>query len=150
MALSLLATLERGTVRACYSTVDFESAIRGLLVHPLQASGMSSSGIDAAIESVLRREESGTTRSGALALPHARISGIPQIIAGLGVNANGVYGDSEARVVLTFVSPMDAAGDHLRFLSIAARTFRDRVLLERVQAATSRDAILDVLREANV
>lgn len=144
-APSLIATLERGAVRVGYRTVDFASAVRGLLVQPLLASGVSPSRVDEIVEGVLRREEAGSTCSGPIALPHARISGIPGIVAGLGVNPDGVYTNADARVILAFVSPMEAAGDHLRFLSVAAKTFRDPSLLERMQSARTKEDLLAIL-----
>jgi mannitol/fructose-specific phosphotransferase system IIA component (Ntr-type) len=146
MTSTLLMTLERGTLRMGYRTVDFASAVRGLLVKPLLDRGVSPSHVDAIVESVLKREEVGSTSSGPIALPHARISGIPEIIAGLGVNATGIYGDNPARVMLAFVSPMEATAEHLRFLSTSAKTFRDRTFLERVQTATTTDELRELLR----
>lgn len=130
-----------------YGTVDFESAVRGLLVQPLLERGVSPSGVDDVLEAVLKREEAGATGSGAIALPHARISGIPDIVAGLGINRSGIYPRSETRVMLAFVSPTEAAGEHLRFLSAAAKTFRDPVLLQRAQSAGSREDLLTLLRD---
>ncbi len=146
MTTSLLATLERGTLRVDYSTVDFESAVRGLLVEPLLQAGISPGRVDEVVEAVLRREETGSTCSGPFALPHARFSGIPDIVAGLGVNPRGVYGENRPRVMLAFVSPMEAAGDHLRFLSTAAKAFRDPSFVERILGATSREDLLALLR----
>jgi len=140
-----MTTLQRGTIRIDYHTVDFESAVRGLLVQPLLARGVSPSRIDEIVRSVMQREETGSTCSGPIALPHARISGIPEIIAGLGINANRIYPDGDARVMLAFVSPVEAAGDHLRFLSSAAKTFRDPVFQQRVQAAKNPEDFLALL-----
>ena len=142
MANALAATLAHGTVRVGYSTSDFESAVRGLLVQPLLDRGVSPSRVDEIVDGVLRREEAGSTRSGAVALPHARITGIPEIVGGLGVNPNRMFPDGETRVMLAFVSPVEAAGDHLRFLSAAAKTFRDAAFLRRVQEAGSREELL--------
>lgn len=134
--------LEHGAIRVPYHTVDFESAVRGLLVPPLLQSGVSPSRVDDIIECVLRREEAGSTCSGPIALPHGRISGIASIVAGLGINREGIYSGGDARVMLAFVSPQEAAGDHLRFLSSAAKTLRNPSLLDRLQnAATSTDVL---------
>jgi PTS system nitrogen regulatory IIA component len=148
MSSPLVTALERGTIRVHYSTVDFESAVRGLLVHPLLECGVSPARVDEIVESVLRREETGSTCAGPLALPHARVNGIPAIVAGIGVNPNGIHPHSDARVMLAFVSPLEAAGEHLRFLSLAARTFRDPSMQQRVQAVESSEELLALLRGA--
>ena len=145
MTTPLLAILERGTVRVDYRTVDFESAVRGLLAQSLIERGLSSDRIDQIIVAVQRREDTGSTCSGPIALPHARVDGIPGIVAGLGINANGIWPQAETRVMLAFVSPTDAAGEHLRFLSSAAKTLRDPSLLSRILEAPSRADVLALL-----
>ncbi len=147
MANPLASTLEQGIIRVGYSTPDFASAVRGLLVQPLLDRGISASRVDEIVGSVLRREEAGSTCAGPVALPHARVSGIPAIIAGLGANATGVCADGETRVMLAFVSPAEAAGEHLRFLSMVAKTFRDAAFVQRVQRANNADEILALFRD---
>lgn len=144
-AETLPSIIQRGTIRVGYHTVDFESAVRGLIVSPLLEHGVSPSRVDEIVDSVLEREKAGTTCAGPIALPHARISGIPKIVAGLGINRDGVYPGGSARLILAFVSPQDAAAEHLRFLSSAAKTFRTSVLLDQLLAASSADDVLAAL-----
>ena len=47
--------------------------------------------------------------------------------------------------MLAFVSPTDAAGEHLRFLSSAAKTLRDPKLLARILEAPTRADVLALL-----
>lgn len=145
-AESLASILQRGTVRVGYDTVDFATAVRGLLVAPLLAHGVSPSRVDEIVECVLQREGAGSTCSGPIALPHARTGGIPRIVAGLGINREGIYPGGTARVMLAFVSPQEASADHLRFLSSAAKTFRDSAMLDRLLAAETEEGVLGLLR----
>lgn len=147
MPVSLVQTLEHGSIRVGYHTADFESAVRGLLVQPLLGRGVSASRVDEIVDGVLQRERTGSTCSGPIALPHARIPAIPAIIAGIGINADGIWPEADARVMLAFISPTEAAGEHLRFLSLAAKTFRDQALLQRIVAAASADDVLAELRD---
>jgi PTS system nitrogen regulatory IIA component len=142
LASPLLPVVQRGVIRLQYHTTDFASAVRGLLVMPLLESGISPATVDDIVGAVLKREETGSTCAGPIALPHARISGIPTIIAGLGINPAGIYGGDGPRVMLAFVSPQDAPGEHLRFLSAAAKTFRNPAFLERLQSASSTEDVL--------
>ena len=145
MTTPLAAALQNGTLRVGYTTADFPSAVRGLLAEQLVERGIASSRVDEIIDSVLRREETGSTCSGPIALPHARVSGLASIVAGMGVNPAGVYPKGETRVMLAFVSPAEAAGEHLRFLSLVAKTFRDGGLVQRVLGAGSPDELLALL-----
>lgn len=147
-AESLTAAVQRGVVRVPYSTVDFQTAVRGLLVSPLLACGVSPARVDEIVDCVLKREQTGSTCSGPIALPHARTGGIPTIVAGLGINPAGVYPGGSTRVMLAFVTPQDAAAEHLRFLSSAAKTFRDSAFLDRLQAAATPEDVLALLRDA--
>ena len=148
MASPLTTALEHGTIRVGYATADFGSAVRGLLVQPLLDRGMSAARVDEIVDGVLRREAQASTSSGAIALPHARVSGLPEIVAGLGVNPNGLYPNAQTRVMLAFVSPAEAAGEHLRFLSLVAKTFRDAALVQRVQTAASREELFALLTDS--
>jgi len=145
MASLLASVLDRDAVRIGYATVDFESAVRGLLAHELIARGVSPNRVDAIVNAVQKREETGSTCSGPIALPHARCEMLPGIIAGLGINPNGIWPNAETRVMLAFVSPVDAAGEHLRFLSSAAKALRDPVLRSQILEARTEDEVLALL-----
>jgi len=147
VANPLASTLELGTIRVGYATADFASAVRGLLVQPLLDRGIGAPRVDDIVGAVLRREEAGSTCAGPVALPHARISGIPSIIAGLGVNASGICEGGETSVMLAFVSPAEAAGEHLRFLAMVAKTFRDGAFVQRLLRANNAEEILALFRD---
>jgi PTS system nitrogen regulatory IIA component len=148
MTNPLAAALQNGTFRVGYMTADFPSAVRGLLAEQLVERGIAGSRVDQIIDSVLRREETGSTCSGPIALPHARVSGLGSIVAGIGVNREGVYPKGETRVMLAFVSPAEAAGEHLRFLSLVAKTFRDGGFVQRVLGAGSEDELLALFTDS--
>ena len=61
---SLPSLLGRGTIRVGYSTVDFETAVRGLLVAPLLAHGVNPARVDDIVDCVLKREGAGSTCAG--------------------------------------------------------------------------------------
>jgi mannitol/fructose-specific phosphotransferase system IIA component (Ntr-type) len=145
---SLPSVMARGAIRVGYSTADFETAVRGLLVAPLLEQGVSPAKIDEIVECVLKREGTGSTCAGPIALPHARVAGIPRIVAGLGINPVGIYQGGSARVMLAFVSPQDAAAEHLRFLSAVAKTFRESAFLDRLQSAATPEDVIALLRDA--
>jgi mannitol/fructose-specific phosphotransferase system IIA component (Ntr-type) len=144
---TLAAAVQRGIVRVPYAMADFASAVRGLLEPPLLASGVSADRLDEIVDGVLKREQTGSTCAGPIALPHARTGGISTIVAGLGINPGGVYPGGSTRVMLAFVTPQDAAAEHLRFLSSAAKTFRDSAFLDRLLNAATSDDVLALLTD---
>lgn len=145
MPTPLATILDRDAIRVGYATIDFESAIRGLLAHELIARGVSPNRVDDIVEAVQRREETGSTCAGPIALPHARCEMLPGIIAGLGINPNGIWPGAETRVMLAFVSPLAAAGEHLRFLSSAAKALRDPTLRSQILEAKTPGDVLALL-----
>jgi mannitol/fructose-specific phosphotransferase system IIA component (Ntr-type) len=143
---TLSSILQRGVVRVGFQAPDFASAVRALLAQPLRDAGVEPSRVDEVIACVLEREQAGTTCTGPVALPHGRAQGIDAIVAGLGISRDVIYPGGSARVMLAFVSPHDAASEHLRFLSLAAKTLRDPALLGRLQAAATPGEVFDLLR----
>ena len=140
MTQRLISTLETGTILVGLEAASLAEAVRALLAPSLSAGNLD---LEKTVEAVLQREETGSTCSGEVALPHARVAGVPGIIAGFGINRNAIYGD--VRFVLAFVSPQDAPGDHLRFLSEAAKVFRNEALLEQLLEAKNREEVLVAL-----
>jgi mannitol/fructose-specific phosphotransferase system IIA component (Ntr-type) len=145
MANLLSAVFGPEAIRIGFAAADFESAVRGLLEGELLERGVPETRIDSIIDAVRRREATGTTCSGPIALPHARIDDLPGIVAGLGINPKGIYPGEATQVMLAFVSPTDAAGDHLRFLSSAASVLRKADLRARIMDASTADEVLSLL-----
>jgi mannitol/fructose-specific phosphotransferase system IIA component (Ntr-type) len=142
----LTRVLEAGTIRVDFAAPDLSHAVRDLLVPALAAHHIAAARIDAMVDAVLKREESGSTSSGAVALPHARVSDLPAIITGFGINASGIYGGGDVQFLMTFVSPQESPSEHLRFLSEAAKVFRSDALLDRLREAKSAEDVLQILR----
>jgi PTS system nitrogen regulatory IIA component len=85
-----------------------------------------------------------------VAIPHARISGIPEIQAALGICPDGVAFDAiDGRPVHIFVAilaPEQQSSRHLKVLARVSRVLRDPSTRERlIAAATPADAIEIVL-----
>src|SRR2546421_11308881 len=125
----LTRALEKGTIRVGFEASDLSHAVRELLGGALAAHGVSE--VEAIVDAVLKREETSSTSSGAVALPHARVANVPEIITGFGINADGIYHGGNVQFVVAFVSPQESASEHLRFLSEAARVFRNDAILDR-------------------
>lgn len=144
----LASVLETGVVRVEFEAESFERAVHDLLVPALLSHGIGGERLDAIVDAVLTRERTGSTCAGPLALPHARVAGVPEIICGLGVNRRGIYPDAGVRFMIAFVSPQEATADHLRFLSEAARTFRSQALLDSLAGAATPGDAIEVIRSA--
>lgn len=100
------------------------------------------------------REQLGSTGFGqGVAIPHAKIDGLPKIY-GLFVRlAEPVdYKAIDARpvdLVFLLLSPPDAGAEHLKALAAISRVTRDVATLERMRGARSRDALAALLMGAD-
>jgi PTS system fructose-specific IIA component/PTS system nitrogen regulatory IIA component len=146
MSERLMKALEAGTIRVGFEAADLAQAVRDLLSPALFAHNIAADRVDDIVSAVLKREENGTTCSGEVALPHARSADVPTIITGFATNGRAIYDGANVRFMLTFVSPQDAPADHLRFLSEAAKVFRNEALLERLLDAKTAGDVVNVLR----
>jgi PTS system nitrogen regulatory IIA component len=113
-------------------------------------------GIDAgvALAGLNEREQLGSTGFGqGVAIPHAKIEGLPQIYSLFARLSEPVdYKAIDSRpvdLVFLLLSPPDAGAEHLKALAAISRVTRDGATLERLRGARSRDALAAVLMGAD-
>ena len=104
-----------------------------------------------ALEAILARERIASTMvTPGIALPHARILGIENILSALAICPNGIKVKAEeppTYLFLLFVSPIDGLKNHLRFLAGASALFqKENFLKELLQLKTS-ESILEKIKE---
>jgi PTS system nitrogen regulatory IIA component len=96
------------------------------------------------------RERLGSTGfGGGVAIPHARIAGLPRIVVIVVRLAQAIefqaVDDNPVDIVVAMLSPPDAGADHLKALARVSRRFRDRTLVAKLRGAGSRDAFYALL-----
>jgi PTS system nitrogen regulatory IIA component len=100
------------------------------------------------------REQLGSTGFGqGVAIPHAKIDGLPEIYAlfarlGEPVDYKAIDG-RPVDLVFLLLSPPGAGAEHLKALAAISRVTRDAATLERLRGARSRDALAAVLLGAD-
>ncbi len=103
------------------------------------------------LKDILRREQIGSTGiAPGIALPHARVRDLKDIVSVLGIYRAGVKMNADEdpiHIFLLFVSPAGAMNHHLKFLASASSLFQThgfaRILMEFTTAA----AVLEKIRE---
>src|SRR5829696_8327343 len=93
-SIRLADVIASGAVVVPLEECSFDDAIAALLRPALTRAGLPKQAIDGCIETVLRRESAGSTASGRAALPHGRTDVVSTVVAGLGLNRNGIAGRS--------------------------------------------------------
>ena len=102
------------------------------------------------MESAVEREKLGSTGVGdGVAIPHARLRGLPEPRAVLGVFRPGVdFGAPDvqpADIVALLLSPDEAGADHLKALARISRALRSPDNRTLIRQSTSSDALTSLL-----
>jgi mannitol/fructose-specific phosphotransferase system IIA component (Ntr-type) len=147
VSMSLAGLLKSEYILVSLHTETLRDAVSQLLAIPLANAGLTPEVVTAAVETVMKREADGTTCIPPVALPHGRTREVTHVVAGLGINAQGVVSERpEMKIILAFVSPLDASSLHLRFLSEAARVLRQESVVAGLLKARDATEALAIIR----
>jgi len=131
-----------------------ETVIREM-VESLRAAGYFKGGeLEDIVRAILKREQLGSTGIGrAVAIPHSKHQTADRLIGTVAISRAGVPFDSldgePVHVFVLLISPQDRPGDHLRALENVSRSLRDDGFVRALRAATTRDAIWNLLDSAD-
>jgi mannitol/fructose-specific phosphotransferase system IIA component (Ntr-type) len=106
------------------------------------------------VKAILKRELLGSTGIGrGVAIPHTKHSSVDRLIGTVAISPQGVGFESldgePVHVFVLLISPQDRPGDHLRALENVSRSLRDDGFVRSLRHASSRDAIWNLLDEAD-
>lgn len=96
---------------------------------------------------LLQREEMGSTAIGGyIALPHARVDSIKDVVICLAVSSEGLEFDSldqePVNIIALLLSNQKEAGLHLKMLAHLARMLRDKYFVQQLKNAKSQEEVL--------
>lgn len=125
------------------------------LMHELGDIAHASYGVDAqiAVEALQERESLGPTGVGhGVALPHARLPGVENVVGALVLLQAPIDFDAVDRqpVDLAFAlfAPVDAGVEHLKALALVSRTLRDTQLCAKLRANPDAATLYAIVTEA--
>ncbi len=139
---------------------EFASSDRNGVIHELvdvlaQTGALESSEVDGVTKQIVAREKKrGTTGFGkGVAAPHAKLPGLPRVVAAVGRSSRGVDfssldGEPVFGVVL-ILSPEEQAEEHLRAMDLVFRHLQQERFRKFLKQADRADKIYDLLREAD-
>ncbi len=104
------------------------------------------------LATIVQREEMGSTAIGGhIALPHARINSIENILLSLCIIKEGVDFDSldekPVNIVVLLLSSKAQAGVHLKTLAFLARMLRDKYFVQRLRNTKEKEEIVSLLNQ---
>ena len=99
---------------------------------------------------LLEREKLGSTGIGEnVAIPHAKMKGLNQIIAAFGISKNGVEFDSLDQKPVNFIflllAPENATGIHLKALARISRLLKNQEFKSKLLNASNREDIYNII-----
>jgi PTS system nitrogen regulatory IIA component len=98
-----------------------------------------------------RERVSSTGIGDGLAIPHARVSGLPRFFAALGISKTGIdFGAADAKPTHIFVvllTPEGAAREHLSTLARICRLFKRTAVRDELSQKESSAAIFDAMQK---
>ncbi len=126
---------------------DVGAAAATLLRKTLPHHGLASAEVERLVQAVLARERETPTLCGAIAIPHARDARVPDFIAAIGINREGVVeGAGAPRVLIAFLSPESRRAEHLDLLARLARLSRDQAAISAMAGAGGAGEVLEIIR----
>ncbi len=131
-----------------------EDAIRAMVASLCQAGSVKAEDEEGIVAAILKREELGSTGIGnGVAVPHTKHASVDKLVATVALAPSGVdfasLDGEPVFILFLLVSPPDRPGDHLRGLENISRHLRNQNFCKFLKQSTTREAILDLLREAD-
>ncbi len=104
------------------------------------------------VEVLLEREKLGSTGVGeGVAIPHAKVAGLPALAASLGRSSRGLdfraIDGRPTRLFLALFAPESAAGSHLQALARVSRLFKSAAFREALLSAPDAAAMWRLLQQ---
>lgn len=144
--------LVRGAVLVRPSYTTFADTIEGLVGALAAVGGLPSELADTATRLVRDREAVSSTAMVeiSVSIPHTRLDGVDQIVAGIAVSPKAVYQVADGLpicIVVLVLTPTDLINEHLEFLHSLSLLLQSAHLRESLRHATTAEEILLAIRE---
>lgn len=153
--MKLLDLVRRDAIIAELASEDRSAAIRELVQCLADAGALSAEQVESVVRSIVARERSrGTTGFGmGVAAPHAKLAGLPGVVAAVGRSARGIdfaaLDGKPVHCVFLVLSPDEQPDEHLRAMDLVFRHLRHERFRKFLRQAEGADQIYELLKEAD-
>ena len=134
---------------------DRNGTIRELVKVLATAGSIEADAVESVVKSIITRERTrGTTGFGkGVAAPHAKIEGLPRVVAAVGRSAEGIdFASLDGEPVFgvfLILSPADDAEQHLRAMDLVFRHLQQERFRKFLRQSDTPEKIYDLLREVD-
>ncbi len=153
--MKLTELVDQRCIAADLAARDRAAAIRELVQLFGTAGFVAEDDVEKVTKSILSRERSrGTTGFGkGVALPHAKIDGLPRVMAAVGRSAHGIDYDSHDGQpvfgIILVLSPTDQTETHLKAMELVYKQLQGEKFRKFLRQSDTPEKIYDLLREAD-
>ncbi len=153
--MKLLEIVHPGAIVCSLQSQERNGVVRELVDALAAAGQIGADAVENVTRSILARERSrGTTGFGkGAAAPHAKIEGLPRVVAAVGRSESGVDFASLDRepvfCVFLILSPAERPEEHLHAMDMVFRHLQQDTFRRFFRQSKDAAAILDLLREAD-
>ncbi|MBN2754793.1 MAG: PTS sugar transporter subunit IIA [Candidatus Goldbacteria bacterium] len=107
---------------------------------------------DVTIESLLEREELGSTGVGqGIAIPHSKTKGVKELIGAFAISKNGVEFDAldgePVHIFFLLLAPEGAAGVMLKALARVSNFLKNKYYRKKILDAADKEAVIQIIEE---
>ena len=131
-----------------------EQAIREIVQSLRDAGQVAEADYEGVVRAILGREELGSTGIGqGVAVPHTRHPTVHRLVGTVALSRHGVdfaaLDGDPVNIFFLLISPPNQPGDHLRALENISRHLKDEKFVESLRQAKTRDAVVELLQQAD-
>jgi mannitol/fructose-specific phosphotransferase system IIA component (Ntr-type) len=147
MDIDILDYLDKDSIVVGLKQKSKKKILSAILEHLIAKKKIGKDSEKEILKNLLQREEMGSTAIGGyIALPHARINSVKDIVLCFVVSREGIEFDSldqePVNIIALLLSNQKEAGLHLKMLAFLARMLRDKYFVQQLKnAATSEDVL---------
>lgn len=150
MDINILNYLDKDSVLIGLTQKNKKKLLAAILEHLISKKKVDKGSGKEILKSLIQREEMGSTAIGGyIALPHARVSTIDDIVICLVISKEGIDFDSldqePVNIVALLLSNQKEAGLHLKMLAFLARILRDKYFVQQLKNTTTPDEVLALI-----
>lgn len=105
---------------------------------------------DGVLKAIREREQKMSTgMQNGIAIPHAKVDSLDQLVAAIGLKPEGIEFDSidgkPCSIFIITLSPSKRAGPHIQFLAEISRVLTDDSIRAKLLESSSADEVIDIL-----
>ncbi|MCK9574145.1 MAG: PTS sugar transporter subunit IIA [Candidatus Omnitrophica bacterium] len=152
MDINILDYLDKDSIIIGLKQKSKKKILAAILEHLIDKKKISKDSEKEILKNLFQREEMGSTAIGGyIALPHARINSIKDIVLCFVISQEGIEFDSldqePVNIIALLLSNQKEAGLHLKMLAFLARMLREKYFVQQLKSATTSEDVLALVNK---